>query len=298
MSSSSSAPAARLEWLNYHHLLCFWLVARRGGLQAAGRELFVSASTVWAQLKAVEARLGVQLLVRKGRRLELTPTGERVAQVADEIFSLGREVLAIARGTEHATRPLKVGVVATLPRLLTKKFLAPGLSQQRVFVVHGPLERLLGELAGHQLDVVLSDETPAPDGPVKVYAHPLGASKLAWYCTPELKARLLPGYPGSLEQARLLLPPEGAPQRHALAAALARLKVRPTVAAEVDDSALLKALAADGHGVMAAPVLVAAELERVYGLVPLATSTAREAYFALTLHQRLEHPGVEAMLQT
>ncbi|MBL8955805.1 MAG: hypothetical protein JNK82_33840 [Myxococcaceae bacterium] len=68
------------------------------------------------------------------------------------------------------------------------------------------------------------------------------------------------------------------------------------VVAEVDDSALLKALASEGHGVVAAPVVVAGELEALYGLELLGQLNVREAYYALTLHQRLDHPAVEAML--
>ena len=40
-----------VEWLNLHHLQCFWLVARRGGLAPAGAALHVTPSTVWAQVR-------------------------------------------------------------------------------------------------------------------------------------------------------------------------------------------------------------------------------------------------------
>lgn len=286
-----------MQWLNYHHLLCFWLVARRGGLAAAGKELHVSPSTVWAQLKAVENRLGARLLVRVGRRLRLTAAGERVARAADDIFALGQEVFALAKGEAQAAPPVRVGVVSSLPRLVSRRFIEPALEGQRIVVVHGPPERLIGELASHLLDVVLTDDPPAADGPVKAYAQPIGTSRLALFGRPELRARLVKGYPKSLEGAPVLVPLEGSSQREALNAAFAKMKVRIRVVAEVDDSALLKALAADGEGLVAAPVLVQHEVERLYGLELLGPLPVRESYFALTLHQRLEHPGVEAMLE-
>lgn len=285
-----------MEWLNYHHLLCFWLVARRGGLVAAGKELRVSPSTVWAQLKAVEDRLGTRLLVKQGRKLKLTPMGERVARIADDIFSLGQDVLATVRGQAQPAAPVRVGVVASLPRLVTRRFVEPALDAHRTVVVHGTAERLLGELASHALDVVLTDEPPSTDAPVRVYAHPVGSSKLALYCTPQVAAKLSTGYPGSLDGAPFLLPLESSPQRQALNAAFARLKVHPKVVAEVDDSALLKALASEGRGVVAAPLIVQDQLEQLYRLKLLGPLAVREAYFALTLHQRLEHPALELLL--
>ncbi|MBL8956552.1 MAG: LysR family transcriptional regulator [Myxococcaceae bacterium] len=285
-----------MEWLNYHHLLCFWLVARRGGLVAAAKELHVSASTVWAQLKAVEERLGARLLVRQGRRLQLTPTGERVARLADDLFSLGQEVLSVARGKAEVLPSVRVGVLSSLPRLVTRRFVARALTGHRVVVAHGTAAGLLGELVAHRVDVVLTDEPPSGDGPVRAYAHPVGSSKLALFCRADVKRSLLPQFPKSLSGAPLLLPHEGTPQRQALSAAFARLKVQPKVVAEVDDSALLKALASEGHGVVAAPLVVADELAQLYGLELLGQLNVREAYFALTLHQRLDHPAVEAML--
>lgn len=287
----------RMEWLNYHHLQCFWLVARRGGLVAAGKALHVSPSTVWAQLKAVEDRLGTRLLVREGRRLKLTPMGERVARVADDIFALGQDVISIARGQPKAVPPLRVGVLTSLPRLVARRFIAPALDGHRVIVHHGTAERLLGELAVHDLDVVLSDESRSTEGAVRTYSHPVGSSRLALFCRASLRVKLGAGYPKSLDGAPLLLPLEGTLQRQALNSAFTRLRVQPKVVAEVDDSAMLKALAAEGLGVVAAPLVVQEELERLYGLDLLGTLTVREAYFALTLHQKLEHPGVEAMLR-
>lgn len=286
-----------MEWLNYHHLQCFWLVARRGGLVAAGRALRVTPSTVWAQLRALEARLGVRLLEKRGRRLALTPVGERVALLADELFSLGQAVLATARGDTGAARaPLKVGVVASLPRLVARRLLEPALAEGiHLRLHHGTAEQLLGELAAGRVDVVLTDEPP-PREPVHAYAHPLGSARLALFASRALAARLRKGFPKSLDGAPLLLPPPGTAQRRVLDVALAALGVRPAVVAEVDDSALLKTLGEAGHGVVPAPELVAAELKTLYRLELLGRLPVKEAYFAVTLQAPHGHPGVDAVL--
>ncbi len=43
-----------MEWLNYHHLLYFWTVARLGSVSRAGEELRLTQATVSAQLKSLE----------------------------------------------------------------------------------------------------------------------------------------------------------------------------------------------------------------------------------------------------
>ncbi len=79
-----------MEWLNYHHLLYFWTVAKEGSLVAAGRELRLSHPTLSAQIHTLEERLGEKLFVRVGRKLTLTEMGRVVYRYAEEIFSLGR----------------------------------------------------------------------------------------------------------------------------------------------------------------------------------------------------------------
>ncbi|MDP1823019.1 MAG: LysR family transcriptional regulator [Archangium sp.] len=281
--------------LNYHHLQCFWLVARRGGLAAAGRALHVTPSTVWAQLKAIEDRLGVRLLERRGRRLELTAPGERVARVADELFALGREVLAVAQGgVEPARTPGRVGVVAAVPRLVANRVLAPALEAGlRVRVTHGTAEDLLGQLAARRLDVVLSDDPSR--GVVKASVANVGSSRLAVFCTPALERALAPGFPRSLDDAPFVLPAAATTQRDVIDAAFARLGVHPRVVAEADDSALLKALAAEGAGVVVAPELLRGQLKSYFGLRELGRLAASVSFHLLTLDPRRLHPVAAAM---
>jgi Transcriptional regulator len=78
-----------MEWLNYHHLLYFHMVAKCGSISAAGRELSLAPPTISAQLRSLEESLGEKLFAKSGRRLVLTDTGQLVMQYADEIFSLG-----------------------------------------------------------------------------------------------------------------------------------------------------------------------------------------------------------------
>src|SRR4029434_9272989 len=81
----------RMEWLNYHHLLYFWTVAREGTVARASKQLGLAQPTISGQLQTLEQALGEKLFVRSGRHLALTEMGQTVYRYADEIFSLGQE---------------------------------------------------------------------------------------------------------------------------------------------------------------------------------------------------------------
>jgi len=75
-----------MEWLNYHHLLYFWMVAREGSIARASRQLRLAQPTISGQLRALEESLGEKLFAKSGRNLALTEVGQVVYRYAEEIF--------------------------------------------------------------------------------------------------------------------------------------------------------------------------------------------------------------------
>ena len=94
-----------MEWLNYHHLLYFWTVARIGSVSRASEELRLTQATVSAQVKSLENAMGEKLFRRSGRKLILTDTGKVVFRYADEIFSLGQEMMGTLKGRPKGRSP-------------------------------------------------------------------------------------------------------------------------------------------------------------------------------------------------
>lgn len=117
-----------MEWLNYHHLLYFWTVVRAGSIQKAGGELSVSPPAISAQLRLLEDQLGEKLFTRSGRRLVLTETGRTVFSYAEDIFSLGRELMDVMKNRPIG-RPLRldVGIVDVMPKVVVQTLLQPAL---------------------------------------------------------------------------------------------------------------------------------------------------------------------------
>src|SRR6516225_2945686 len=69
------AGSNRYKQLELAQLRSFSLAALQGNFTAAARQLSLSVTTVWQQIRALERRLGTTLLQVHGRGLELTPEG-------------------------------------------------------------------------------------------------------------------------------------------------------------------------------------------------------------------------------
>jgi LysR family transcriptional regulator, transcriptional activator of nhaA len=82
-----------MEWLNYHDLLYFWVVAKEGSIVRASKDLRLAHPTISGQIHRLEEILGEKLFSRKGRNLALTDVGRVAFRQADEIFSLRQEFL-------------------------------------------------------------------------------------------------------------------------------------------------------------------------------------------------------------
>lgn len=289
-----------MEWLNYHHLLYFWTVAREGSLVAAGKALKLSHPTLSAQIRALESRLDEQLFTRAGRGLVLTEMGRVVYRYADEIFSLGREMLDTVNGRSGG-RPLRldVGVADVVPKLVVRRLLQPALGGPepvRLVCHEGRYEKLLADLTLHTLDLVIADAPLPPGSGVRAFHHLLGETSVSFFATKPLAARHRRGFPGSLDGAPLLLPLEGSPLRRALNQWFERHGVAPRVVAEFEDSALLKVFGTDGVGIFPAPTVLEADVARQYGVQVVGrVPEVRERFYAISVERKLKNPAVVAI---
>jgi LysR family transcriptional activator of nhaA len=289
-----------MEWLNYHHLLYFWTVAREGGVSKAAAQLRLSQPTISAQIKMLEGALGAPLFERQGRTLVLTDVGRIAYRYADEIFAAGRELLETLRG-RPAGRALRltVGVANAVPKLIVYRLLRPALhAPEPVHLIcrEDNPERLVAQLANYELDVVIADRPAPPHVRVRVFNHRLGESDTAFFATPAVARRLRRRFPASLDGAPMLLPTSNTPLRHALDEWLAQTRVRPRVIADFEDPALMKAFGREAGAVFAAPAAIARDVCRLYGVSVVGrTAAVREAFYVISAERRLKHPGVLAM---
>lgn len=291
-----------MEWLNYHHLLYFWLVAREGSLASASATLRLAPSTVSGQIRSLEESLGEKLFARSGRRLVLTEMGRVVFRYAEEIFTLGRELRDAVKGRPMG-KPLSlvVGLAGVVPKLVALRLLEPALRLSepvRLVCREDRPERLLAELAVHDLDVVISDGPVAPSVSIRAFSHLLGECDVVFFATPELAAAHRRRFPKSLDGAPMLLPTENTALRRSLDNWFAARGLRPKVVGEFEDSALIKVFGQQGIGIFPAPSVIADEVRRQYQVRPVGhADQVRERFYAISVERRLKHPAVVAIME-
>ncbi len=239
--------------LNYRHLHYFWVVAKEGGLSRAAARLGVAVQTVSAQVRALEQDLGHPLFKPAGRGLVLSEAGQEAFTRAEAIFQLGQDLPQAVRAA--ATAPalrFAVGLSDGLSKLAAHQLLAPGLDTPalRLLCHEGEFEALLGELALHQLDVVLAGQ-PAPANPsLRLSSQRLWAAPVDWVGPPALvKAAERAAFPQCLEQLPVLLPTGHSPLRARLDRWFEAQGLRPRRVGEFEDSALMAVFGMQGLGV-------------------------------------------------
>ena len=285
---------------NYKHLYYFWVVAKEGGISRAADKLDMAVQTVSAQVRELERSLGCELLKPAGRGLALTDAGVAAMQQADTIFLLGEELPARVR--DAMSTPvvrLRLGISDGLPKLVVHRLLSPvaNESQLRLLCHEGNFNDLLGDLALHKLDVVISDR-PAPANPnMKLYSHGLGSSNMAWYGTPALMKTSKLRFPECLNELPMLLPTTHTASRDRLEAWFEQRGIRPRIVGEFEDSALLKTFGSSGMGVFPVAEWVHEELIAHYAVKSIGPCEGvTEHFFAVGTEKKVQHPLVQRLL--
>ena len=292
-----------MEWLNYHHLLYFWVVAKEGSIVRASKELRLAHPTISGQIHRLEENLGEKLFARRGRNLVLTEVGRVAFRYADEIFSLGRELIDTLKGRASG-KPLRltVGVADVLPPSLVRRFLDPafrlGHAVQIVCRADKSVEEFVAELALHRVDVVIADGPAGPGIPIRAFSHLLGECGTTFFAAARLAASTRRKFPRSLDGTAFLLPGAPSAVRRALEQWFNSQDIHPRVVGEFDDSALAKDFGTEGMGIFAAPTVIEAEVRKQYRVRVVGRSDAvRQQFYAISVERKIRHPAVAAVCE-
>jgi LysR family transcriptional activator of nhaA len=283
---------------NFHHLHYFWAVAHEENLTRAARRLHVSQSAVSMQIQKLEAELGHPLFERRGKRLLLTEAGRVALDHADAIFARGDELESDLQERGGRRRVLRVGSLATLSRNFQLGFLGPVFGQGDVQIVirSGAFAEMLRALEAHLIDVLLANSAPPRDAATPWVAHAIAEQPVSLVGPPtrRRRARNLKELLGS---EPLVLPSAESSIRAGFDALVDRLGVRPRVAAEVDDMAMLRLLARERIGLAVVPTIVVRDELEAGLLVELAPlPQLKETFFAITLARRFPNPLLKPLL--
>ncbi|VVT24016.1 LysR family transcriptional regulator [Hoeflea alexandrii] len=290
-----------MSQLNYNHLRYFWAVAHEGNLTRTAERLNVSQSALSIQIKKLEVQVGHALFERRGKQLILTEAGRVALDHADTIFAAGDELMGTLRERSGQIRQvIRVGSLATLSRNFQLGFLRPVVTLPDVEVVlrSGGLADLLRELEALRLDVVLVNQVPQRDSATPWISHKLADQQVSLVGTPgrvgetsDLKT-LLADNP-------IILPSLESGVRTSFDALADRLGVRPRIAAEVDDMAMMRLMAREDVGLAVVPPIVVND-ELKNGLLREASRLPglQETFYAVTQVRRFPNPLVKQLLKT
>lgn len=288
--------------LNYRQLHYFWVTAKTGSIVRASEQLNLTPQTISGQISLFEQTHGIELFQRVGRQLELTESGRRTFEYAEQMFQIASELEGVLRAAPDEQQVLfRVGVADVVPKSIVYRLLAPAMERDRVLRItcrEDKLERLLADLAIQRLDLVISD-SPMPNHlDIKGHSQKLGESGLSFFATPTRAHQLTRPFPACLDNAPLLIPGQDSMLRSRLLRWFAEQRVHPKIVGEFDDSALMQAFGQSGSGLFVAPSVIAEEVCRQCAVEQIGhTDAVTEAFYAISVERKVKHPGIVAITQ-
>lgn len=283
---------------NYKHLHHFWAVAHEGSLGRAAERLHLSRSVLSVQIRKLEERLGHALFERRGRRLHLTEAGRIALDHADAIFAAGDELVATLAQSDGVRRALRIGALSTLSRNFQIGFLRPVLGRSDIEVIlrSGGAGELMRALESLQLDVVLVNQAPQADAVTPFVTHRVAEQPLSLVGTADT---VTPGMDIAdlLRVHAVILPTPENNLRVAFDALVDRLGIRPRIAAEIDDMAMIRLMAREGLGLaLVPPIVIKDELASGMLVEAARVPDVTETFYAVTVARRFPNPLVRELL--
>jgi LysR family transcriptional regulator, hydrogen peroxide-inducible genes activator len=143
--------------MNLKDLKYLVALADTGHFGRAAERTFVSQPTLSAQLKKLEEYLGVKLVERHPRNIQLTDVGKQIVARARRMLNEGEEIVALARhNTDPLAGKLKVALIPTigpylLPRVTQK--IRKALPNLGLMLYEHQTEELLRRLKEGEFDL-------------------------------------------------------------------------------------------------------------------------------------------------
>jgi len=151
--------------MEFKDLEIFQMVAEKGTITAAAKELSYVQSNITSRIQKLESELKTPLFNRHNRGMILTPEGKRLLVYSEKILSLTNEMRKVVQNDKEPSGKLELGSVETvikLPIILSRY--NKRYSQVDISLLSGVTERLQAKVLNHQLDgAFISEGTTHPD---------------------------------------------------------------------------------------------------------------------------------------
>lgn len=300
--SGSLSSSTASQWLNYHHLYYFWVIATEGSIARASVKLRLGQPTLSTQLKILEDSLGRTLFERRNRRLVLTEAGRVAFQYASEIFRMGSEMVEALhdRAPRGEKTHLQIGALDSVSKHITLRLTeaAYAAGPCTVSILEGKGDELLRELQAHRLDLLLSNFPPAIDESGNLTIRSIGRIPISVYGAPKYRG-LIKKFPESLAGQNFVLPTYHSKLRHDLDHYFRTARLPIVRVAETQDSSLQKLLGTSGVGLIPIAESSATELVRDKSLIRLGRlENVNEDFWLITSSRKVENPIAAALAKS
>jgi len=255
-----------LNTLNFKHIYYFWVVASEGSITKAATKTNVSPSSISEQIKTLEARIGVELFERTGKKLILSGYGERVFNEVNPFFNSTEEIFeSIVNHKTTQVKFLRVGVAPAIPEEERYSMNYPFIEDinYTVRLIQGENSYLKKAYEDNDIDMILTTnqsllpKTKAERFILKNEPHIFVCSKSF-----ERKLKKKP-YPKNLDKERFINYTNDSDLHFLLYKYFHKFDITPLRIAEIDDINIIKRLVLKGLGFALLPInSISADLEK------------------------------------
>lgn len=242
------------NWINYHHLLYFKMIAEENSVSKAAEKLRLSQSTLSAQLKQFEEALGVKLFDRDHKKLSLTDQGKVTLDYAKNIFSMGNELYEVLNDKITPSRTnFQIGALDSIPKQVTLQITQAAFKAGNchVSISEGRSDEILRELTAHQLDLAVTNFIPTAVQIKGLVHRVISSQPVSVFGAAKFKS-LRKDFPRSLENQPFILPTYDSKMRYDLEHWLKSRSIKIDSIAESQDIGLKKLIAVEGLGLIPA----------------------------------------------
>lgn len=139
-------------------LKAFYQVAQLGSITQAAKKLGLSQPTVTTQIRQMEARYGLELFYRGGRRLTLSDAGAQLLPKVRALLQQEADIEFFLRNSGLQQGSLRIGATAPYYMLDLLKRFRERLPQVEVSMQIGNSREVLAALDGLRVDLAASSE--------------------------------------------------------------------------------------------------------------------------------------------
>ncbi|MFZ3229948.1 MAG: LysR family transcriptional regulator [Pseudobdellovibrio sp.] len=291
-----------MQWLNYHHLYYFRMIALEGGIAKAAEKLRLGQPTLSTQLKQLEDMIGKPLFDRRNRKMILTEAGKAALDYANEIFRLGDEMIEVLHDRTVSNQiHLQIGALDSVPKsvLLSLAIEAYKISPLcTISIFEGKGDELFRELYNHKIDLILSNYPPPTLEKKQVYSKSVARLPVAIYGSPSFHF-LKKKFPSSLDGQPFVLPTSHSKLRHDLNHYFKLHNIRITPTAETQDTSLQILFAKQGIGLAPLSELLTENLIKDGTLQRIGTlKGVYEEVWMVSAQRKLENPIAAKLIKT